>query len=255
MRCSASQSHHSPWGDLPARFQTKPCKRDAKLSETECVDLSCRGLMFVPPDCASWLLRREADRPINVFEALTGLLPLLTGREPPLEESLDWLQFTYTKDRAGAYVAPASTVLVQSAVAEGDELFPALLVHLRRIYLEVYGSAVGTSWAPERREIHIGEGEGLSGGNSSVHISIKLGAYAGRLADLNLAGINNLSPNLTTVYLDTPLVGPTPEPLEYVPSPGLLGQPSGYPLTSTGAYIGGSINRPPPPPPPYHTHP
>ena len=95
----------------------------------------------------------------------------------------------------GAYVAPASTVLAQSAVAEGGELFPELLEHLRRCYTEVYGSAVGTFRAPERREIQIGEGEGLSGGNSSVHISIKLGAYAGRLANLNPAGMNNPSPN------------------------------------------------------------
>ena len=82
------------------------------------------------------------------------------------------MQFTYTADRAGAYVAPASTVLAQSAVAEGDELFPALLAHLRRRYPEVYGSAVGMCWAPERREIKTGEGEGLSGSNSSVHSSI-----------------------------------------------------------------------------------
>ena len=53
----------------------------------------------------------------------------------------------------------------------------------------------------------------MSGG-TSVNSSFKLGAYAGRLANLNLAGINNPIPNLTTVYLDTPLVGPTPEPLE-----------------------------------------
>ena len=57
------------------------------------------GLVFTvvdifPPDCASWILRREVVGPINVFEALTGLFPLLTGREPPFEEALDWLQFT-----------------------------------------------------------------------------------------------------------------------------------------------------------------
>ena len=80
-----------------------------------------------------WILWREADGPINVFEASTGLSPLLTGREPPLEEALDWLQFAYTADRASAYVAPASMILAQSAVAEGGELFPALLAHLRRL--------------------------------------------------------------------------------------------------------------------------
>ena len=219
------------------------------------MDLDCRGLTFVPLDWDYWLLQREADGPLNVFDASTSLFPLLTVREPPFEEALDWLKFAYTADRAGAYVAPASTALAQSAVADGGELFLALLAHFRRRYPEVYGSAVGTCRAPERREIQIGEGEGLSGGKYSVHSSIKLGAYAGRLANLNLARMNNPSPNLTTVYLDTPQVVPAPDPLEYTPSPGRLGHPSGYTPTSTGAYIGGSRRRPPPSPPPYHTHP
>ena len=151
-------------------------------------------------------------------------------------------------------MAPASTLLAQSALAEGGELFPALLTHLRRLYPEVYGSAVATCQVPERREIHIGEGGGLRGG-TSVHIIIKLGTYAGRFNNLSLAGMNNPIPNLTNVYLDTPLVAPTPDPLEYVPLPGRLEQPRGYTLTSTGAYIGGYRRRPSPPSPPYHTHP
>ena len=95
----------------------------------------------------------------------------------------------------------------------------------------------------------------MSGGTSIK--SIKVGAYAGRFNHLNLAGMNNPSPNLTTVYLDTPLVGPTLEPLEYVPSSGRLGQPSRYPLISTGGgpCTDSSIRRPPPSPPPYSTHP
>ena len=59
--------------------QTKPYKRSAKLAGTEYVDLDLRGLTFVPPYCAYWILQREADRPLNVFEASTGLFPLLTG--------------------------------------------------------------------------------------------------------------------------------------------------------------------------------
>ena len=184
-----------------------------------------------------------------------GLFPLLNVREPPFEEALDWLNFPYTADRAGAYVAPASTVLAQSAVAEGDELFPALLAHLRRLYPEVYGPAVATGWAPERREFQIGEGEGLCGGTSIN--SIKLGIYAGRFTNTNLAGMNDPRPNLTTVYLYTPLVGPTPYPLEYVPLSGRLGHPSGYLpiITGGGPYTGGSRRRTPHPPPLYSTHP
>ena len=108
----------------------------------------------------------------------------------------------------------------------------------------------------ERREIQIGEGEGLTSG-TSVHSTIKLGAYAGRFNNLSLAGMNNPSPNLTTAYLDTPIVGLPPKPLEYIPSPGRLGQPHGYPLISTGGgpSKGGFIRCPPNPPPPYSTHP
>ena len=111
--------------------------------------------MFVPPDCASWIIHREADRPLNVFEESTGLFPLLTVQETPFEEALYWLKFTYTAEQVGAYVAPASTVLAQYVVAEGDELFPALLAHLRICYPEVYGSAVGMCRASERRDIQI----------------------------------------------------------------------------------------------------
>ena len=55
---------------------------------------------------------------------------MLTGLEPLFEEALDWLKFAYTADRSRAYVAPASTVLPQSAVVEGGELFPACYKNL-----------------------------------------------------------------------------------------------------------------------------
>ena len=89
--------------------------------------------------------------PVNVFEVSLGLFPILTGQELPFKAAIDWLKFTYTADRAGAYVAPASMVLAQSEVVEGDELFPALLAHLKRQYHEVYGLSVDTSRAHERR--------------------------------------------------------------------------------------------------------
>ena len=143
------------------------------------------------------------------------------------------MKFAYNADRAGAYVAPVSTVLAQYEVAEGDDLFPVIMAHLRRLYTEVYVPEMATGWAPERRDFQIGEGEGLSG-RTSMHSSIKLGGYVGRLTNLNLEGMNKPSPNLTTVYLNTPLVGLTRDPLEYAPSPGRLGNPSGYPPTSTG---------------------
>ena len=91
-------------------------------------------------------------------------------------------------------MVPASTVLVQSAVAEGDELFLALLAHLRRLYPEVYGPAMATGRAPECRELQIVEGGGVSG-RTSLNISIKLGIYAGIFTYFNLAAMNNPSPN------------------------------------------------------------
>ena len=94
-------------------------------------------------------------------------------------------------------------------------------------------------------------------GGTSVHNSINSGAYTGIFTNLSLAGMNNPSPNLTTVYLYNPLLSPTPDPLEYVPSPGRLGKPNGYPsiITGGGPSTGGFKRRPPPPPPPYSTHP
>ena len=112
-------------GISPRDWQTKPSNQAAKGAGTEHHNLACRGLAFLPADCAAWLLRRTTDGPANVFEASAGL-------EPPFEAALDWLQFAYTADRAGAYVAPASTVLDPSAVAEGGDFFAALLAHLRR---------------------------------------------------------------------------------------------------------------------------
>ena len=204
------------WGIYPLDWQTKPCKRAVKSVGTEYVDLACRGVMFVPQDCASWLLRRDADGHVNVFELSKGLFPLLTGREPRFKEALDWLQFLYTAERASAYVAPASTVLTKSAVEVGGELFPEIMVHLRRQYPDMYGLAVAMGRMTKFREIKIGEGGGLSG-RTIVHSSIKLGAYSGRFTNLILAGMNKPSPNLTTVYIDIPLVRLTPEPLEYAP--------------------------------------
>ena len=162
-------------GISPCDWQTKPCEQAEKAAGMEHLNLACWGLAFLPADCAAWLLGRTADRPANVFEASAGLFPMITGREPPFEAKLEWLQFTYTADWAGAYLAPVFTVLTKSAVAEGDDLFPVFLEHLRRQYPEVYGLVVDMAWAHERRELLLGEGGGLSSINS-VNNSIKLGS-------------------------------------------------------------------------------
>ena len=78
-------------------------------------DLDFRGLAFLHPDGADLLL----EKPLFIVEAIRNLLHLLDGRTPPFEETLDWLQFYYTTDRTGSYVAPVSTFLTWSAVSEG----------------------------------------------------------------------------------------------------------------------------------------
>ena len=120
-------------------------------------------------------------------------------------------------------MAPASTVLSQSAIAEGDELFLEILQHPQRLYPEVYGYAVSLSRAPSVRNHHLGEdGEGLSGGDIIINSFSKLGACAGSFNNIipSTARMNNPSPILTNAYLDTLPVGPAPYPLEYYPISG-----------------------------------
>ena len=143
------------------------------------------------------------------------------------------MQFVYTADQLGAYVAPASKVLARSEIAEGAEFFLLFLSNLRRLYPEVYGPETFLGKATERREFLLGEGEGFNDATSVTRF-IKVDAYAGRFNNVSLETMNNHSPNLTNVYLDTPLVGLTPEPLDYIPSQVQIGQPHRYPLTRRG---------------------
>ena len=67
-------------GISPHNWQTKTCEQTAKAAGTDHVNLACRGLAFLPEDCAAWILGRTADGPANVFEASVGLFPMLTGQ-------------------------------------------------------------------------------------------------------------------------------------------------------------------------------
>ena len=95
-------------------------------------------------------------------------------------------------------MAPVPTVLTQSVVADGGELFLSILSHLRRLYPELYGTDVFLARAPEHREFSLVEGEGFSGGTSVTSFS-KLGTYVGRFNNLSplIVGMNNASPSLT----------------------------------------------------------
>ena len=67
----------------PPDWQKKPWKRAGKTTGMDYCVLACRRLTFSPLDCAAWLLEREADGLLNVFEGTKGWFPTLTGQEPP----------------------------------------------------------------------------------------------------------------------------------------------------------------------------
>ena len=74
-------------------------------------------------------------------------------------------------------MASVFTVLAQSAIPEGGDLFLAILSYLRRLYPDVCSPAVSLGWAPAHREIPLKEdGVVLSGGNLSDNSYITLGA-------------------------------------------------------------------------------
>ena len=120
-------------GVTPSIWKATPCEKVMKAAEGG-HDLAFQGITFVAPDGAARLLETLC----NIAEVSQMLLPLLAIRAPHFEETLDWIQSAYTADRMGGYVVPASTVLVPSAVSEGDPLFPAIWQHLLRRFPGAY---------------------------------------------------------------------------------------------------------------------
>ena len=68
--------------------------------------------------CATVMRLPHPGAAPNIAEDSQTLSPLLAGRAPPYEEALRWIQFDYTGDQTGDYMATASTVLVRSVVSE-----------------------------------------------------------------------------------------------------------------------------------------
>ena len=66
-------------GISPCDWQTKPCERATKAAGEKSLNLAFRGLAFLPVESAAWLLGREAEGPVNVYEESAGLFPLLNG--------------------------------------------------------------------------------------------------------------------------------------------------------------------------------
>ena len=73
-----------------------PREREVKHQE-DAQGLACRGLKFLPPDGASYLLGRDA----NIYEASCLLLTLLSSHVPPYDKVMDWIQLSYTRDWLG----------------------------------------------------------------------------------------------------------------------------------------------------------
>ena len=91
-------------GTPPSIWKMKPCKREGKQTE-DSKYLSCRGLTCLPSDGTSCLLGQDT----NIAEASVLIYPLQSIRALLYDKALDWIQFSYTGDRFGANVAPAST--------------------------------------------------------------------------------------------------------------------------------------------------
>ena len=60
----------------------KSYERGGKTAGADYFDLAFRGLTFVLLDCMAWLLEREEDGQLNVFDAPKGFSTILTGQEP-----------------------------------------------------------------------------------------------------------------------------------------------------------------------------
>ena len=60
-------------------LKLQPGKKVGKMVGTDYNNWAFRGLTFVPPDCTDWLLEREYDGPLNVFDVSKGFFPMLTG--------------------------------------------------------------------------------------------------------------------------------------------------------------------------------
>ena len=117
----------------PSAWQATPCDRVGKAAEGG-HDLAYRRLTFVTPDDVSRLLNTSR----NILEVGQLLVPNLVDWASPFKEMLNWLQFVYTVERTGAYVAPVSTVLIPSVESEGDPLFPSFWRHLLRRFTGAY---------------------------------------------------------------------------------------------------------------------
>ena len=72
------------------------------------------------------------------MEASQLLFPLISSRVTLYVEALDWLQFTFTGDRNGAYITPGLTEVTFHILEDGVPLFTPTLQQLCTLYPRVY---------------------------------------------------------------------------------------------------------------------
>ena len=113
-------------------WRSTPCERASGKSEGR--NLAYRGLTFLRLDVAAPLVNVEG----NIAEVSRLLFPRISGPEPTYKEALNWLQFSYTGNKKGDYVAPANTYLSFLSPAEGGSLFSPALECLRALYPGAY---------------------------------------------------------------------------------------------------------------------
>ena len=70
--------------------------------------LTCKGIIFIPPDNAHQPLTAP---PVDIVAVSQVLLPALSGQNLAFNKALDWLHFYFMHDRSIAFVDPAATDL------------------------------------------------------------------------------------------------------------------------------------------------
>ena len=198
------------------------------------------------PDGVALLLKVES----NIAQASQLLFLLLASRTPPFEETLDWLQFAYTADRTGAYVAPVSTVLVPSAVLKEDPLFLAIWRHVLHRFPGAYApnpSTIGTlgpdysycspvGQAPECRDLDASK-EGGGGDNyikkSSLSYQTRVGLdLVDHPPSHNVADVGVAHPSPGVIRMNTH----RPRPAEFPWTSTIAVRSSPHPRTITTCY-------------------
>ena len=66
---------------------------------------------------------------------------MLSSREPPYDEALNWLKFSYMGDRLGAHVALSLTGLKFITLTDREPLFAPALQRLHKLYPRAYARA------------------------------------------------------------------------------------------------------------------